>query len=157
MRHSAGSRRSRTVPAIDCPYSGPVEPDLAAAVAERLFELGCDEVALADTIGTATPRSVGRLLDATAKRVPLERIALHFHDTGGLALANVMIGLDYGVTVYDAAAGGLGGCPFAPGATGNVATEDLVYLFEACGLKTGISIEGLREVVAIAPCGRGPK
>ncbi len=133
--------------AIDCPYSGPVEPDLAAAVAERLFELGCDEVALADTIGTATPRSVGRLLDATAKRVPLERIALHFHDTGGLALANVMIGLDYGVTVYDAAAGGLGGCPFAPGAPGNLATERLLRLLDGLGIETGIDRSAVERAV----------
>ncbi|HEU5424181.1 MAG TPA: hydroxymethylglutaryl-CoA lyase, partial [Nitrolancea sp.] len=108
--------------AIDCPYSGPVAPEQAVAVAERLFELGCQEVALADTIGTATPRAVDRLLARTAARLGLERIGLHFHDTGGLALANVMIGLDYGVRVFDAAAGGLGGCPFAPGAPGNLAT-----------------------------------
>ncbi|HEU4793855.1 MAG TPA: hydroxymethylglutaryl-CoA lyase [Nitrolancea sp.] len=133
--------------AIDCPYSGPVEPDLAAAVAERLFELGCDEVVLADTIGTATPRAVGRLLDATAKRVPLERIALHFHDTGGLALANVMIGLDYGVTVYDAAAGGLGGCPFAPGAPGNLATERLLRLLDGLGIETGIDRSAVERAV----------
>ena len=140
--------------AIDCPYSGPVEPELAVTIAERLFELGCDEVALADTIGTATPRSVSRLLDAAGKRLPLDRIALHFHDTGGLALANVMIGLDYGVTVYDAAAGGLGGCPFAPGAPGNLATERLLQLLDECGIESGVdrpaverAVEELRQAV----------
>lgn len=140
--------------AVDCPYSGPVEPDLVAAVTERLFELGCDEVALADTIGTATPQSVARLLDATVKRLPLDRIALHFHDTGGLALANVMIGLDYGVSVYDAAAGGLGGCPFAPGAPGNLATERLLRLLDGLGIETGVdraaverAVEDLRQAV----------
>ena len=140
--------------AIDCPYAGPVEPELAVTIAERLFELGCDEVALADTIGTATPRSVGRLLDAAGKRLPLDGIALHFHDTGGLALANVMIGLDYGVTVYDAAAGGLGGCPFAPGAPGNLATERLLRLLDGCNIESGVdrpaverAVEKLRQAV----------
>ncbi len=140
--------------AIDCPYSGPVDPDFAAVVAERLFDLGCDEVALADTIGTATPRSVDRLLDATGKRLSLDRVALHFHDTGGLALANVMIGLDYGVTVYDAAAGGLGGCPFAPGAPGNLATERLLRLLDGLGIETGVdraaverAVDDLRQAV----------
>lgn len=133
--------------AIDCPYSGPVDPDLAAAVAERLFELGCDEVALADTIGTATPQSVGRLLDAAGKRLPLDRIALHFHDTGGLAFANVMIGLDYGITIYDAAAGGLGGCPFAPGAPGNLATERLLRLLHGLGIETGVDQDAVERAV----------
>jgi hydroxymethylglutaryl-CoA lyase len=111
--------------ATDCPYTGDVEPEDAVSVAERLFELGCAEVALADTIGRATPVRLGRLLDLAVSRLPVERLALHLHDTGGLALANVMIGLDYGVTVFDSTAGGLGGCPFAPGAPGNLATERL--------------------------------
>lgn len=134
--------------AIDCPYSGPVAPERAVVVAERLFELGCAEVALADTIGTATPRAVDRLLDLTAKRLGLEQIALHFHDTGGLALANVMIGLDYGVTVYDAAAGGLGGCPFAPGAPGNLATEKLLRLLDGLGIDTGVDLAAVERAVA---------
>lgn len=124
--------------AVDCPYSGPVDPEQAVTVAERLFELGCAEVALADTIGTASPRAVARLLDVTAERIGLDRIALHFHDTSGMALTNVMIGLDYGVSVYDAAAGGLGGCPFAPGAPGNLATESLLALLEGLGVETGV-------------------
>ena len=124
--------------AVDCPYSGPVNPEIAAAVADRLFGLGCAEVALADTIGTATPLAVDRLLDVTSKQIGLERIALHFHDTHGLALTNVMIGLDHGINVFDSAAGGLGGCPFAPGAPGNLATEKLLTLLEGLGIETGI-------------------
>lgn len=134
--------------ATDCPYSGPVEPEQAVNVAERLFELGCDEVALADTIGTATPRAVDRLLDLTGRRLGLERIALHFHDTNGLALTNVMIGLDYGVTTYDAAAGGLGGCPFAPGAAGNLATERLLRLFEGLAIETGVDSAAVEAAFA---------
>ena len=134
--------------AIDCPYSGPVDPEQAVAVAERLFELGCDEVALADTIGTATPLAVDRLLDLTRRRIGLERIGLHFHDTHGLALANVMLGLDYGVRVYDAAAGGMGGCPFAPGAPGNLATEKLLRLLAGLGVETGVDRAAVERAVA---------
>jgi hydroxymethylglutaryl-CoA lyase len=124
--------------AVDCPYSGPVDPAVAADVASRLFDLGCAEVALADTIGTATPLAVDRLLNVTEQRIGLERIALHFHDTYGLALSNVMIGLDHGISVFDSAAGGLGGCPFAPGAPGNLATEKLLTLLEGLGIETGV-------------------
>lgn len=134
--------------AIDCPYSGPVAPEQAVSVAERLFALGCDEVALADTIGTATPQAVDRLLDLTKREVGLERIALHFHDTYGLALSNVMIGLDYGVMVYDASAGGLGGCPFAPGAPGNLATEKLLRLLHGLGIETGVDLAAVEQAVA---------
>lgn len=134
--------------AVDCPYSGAVDPLQAVIVAERLFELGCDEVALADTIGTGTPAAVDRLLAVTAERTGLEHIALHFHDTGGLALANVMIGLDYGVSVYDSAAGGLGGCPFAPGAPGNLATEKLLSLLEGLGIETGVDRGCVERAVA---------
>ncbi|HET7035899.1 MAG TPA: hydroxymethylglutaryl-CoA lyase [Thermomicrobiaceae bacterium] len=134
--------------AVDCPYSGPVAPERAVAVAERLFALGCQEVALADTIGTATPRAVDRLLALTESRLGLEQIALHFHDTGGLALANVILGLDYGVRVFDAAAGGLGGCPFAPGAPGNLATEKLLALLEGLGIETGVERGAVEQAVA---------
>jgi hydroxymethylglutaryl-CoA lyase len=129
--------------ATDCPYAGEVDPHRAVEVAERLFALGCDEVALADTIGRATPRRVGLLLDTAKARLPMDRVALHLHDTGGLALANVMIGLDYGVTTYDASAGGLGGCPFAPGAPGNLATEQLLRLLHGLGIETGIDEAGV--------------
>jgi hydroxymethylglutaryl-CoA lyase len=132
--------------ATDCPYSGLVDPEAAVAAAERLFEMGCAEVALADTIGRATPTRVGALLDLAVSRCRADRLALHFHDTSGLALANVMIGLDYGVVVYDAAAGGLGGCPFAPGAPGNLSTESLIDLLEGLEIDTGVD----RAVVADA-------
>ncbi|HET9016868.1 MAG TPA: hydroxymethylglutaryl-CoA lyase [Thermomicrobiaceae bacterium] len=134
--------------AVDCPYTGPVDPEQAVDVAARLFALGCDEVALADTIGTATPRAVDRLLDLTRRRLGLARIGLHFHDTNGLALANVMVGLDYGVTVYDAAAGGMGGCPFAPGAPGNLATEKLLRLLDGLGVETGVDRAAVERAVA---------
>lgn len=134
--------------AIDCPYAGPVDPEQAVSVAERLFELGCNEVALADTIGTATPQAVDRLLTLAAQRLDLSRVGLHFHDTHGLALANVMIGLDYGITIYDAAAGGLGGCPFAPGAPGNLATEKLIRLLHGLGIETGVDLAAVEAAVA---------
>jgi hydroxymethylglutaryl-CoA lyase len=133
--------------ATDCPYSGPVAPEAAVAVATRLFDLGCDEVALADTIGRATPRRVAALLEQAVDRFGAERLALHFHDTAGLAIANVMIGLDYGIAAYDAAAGGLGGCPFAPGAPGNLATESLLDLLHGLGIETGIDREGVSSAV----------
>jgi hydroxymethylglutaryl-CoA lyase len=124
--------------ATDCPYTGHVDPEIAVDVAERLFALGCQEVALADTIGQATPKRLGELLDVACARLPVDQLALHLHDTGGLALVNVMIGLDYGLTVFDSAAGGLGGCPFAPGAPGNLATEQLLRLLHGLGIETGI-------------------
>lgn len=133
--------------ATDCPYTGEVTPEAAVAVAERLFELGCDEVALADTIGRATPLRVGELLEHAIVRLPVERLALHLHDTGGLALANVMVGVDYGVNVYDAAAGGLGGCPFAPGAPGNLATERLLALLHGLGIETGVDLTAVTQAV----------
>jgi hydroxymethylglutaryl-CoA lyase len=136
--------------ATDCPYKGEVEPAAAVDVAERLFDLGCAEVALADTIGHATPKRIGALLDQACVRLPADRLALHLHDTGGLAIANVMIGLDYGITTFDAAAGGLGGCPFAPGAPGNLATERLLKLLHGLGIETGVDesrvIEAIEEL-----------
>jgi hydroxymethylglutaryl-CoA lyase len=124
--------------ATDCPYAGPIEPEAAVGVAERLLDMGCAEVSLADTIGKATPLQIGRLLDLACARLPIDRLALHLHDTGGLALANVMIGLDYGIATYDSAAGGLGGCPFAPGARGNLATGRLLKLLHGLGIATNI-------------------
>ena len=123
--------------AFGCPYSGAVEAGAAISVTERLLELGCDEVCLADTIGTATPDSVRDTLRATQPSIPTDRLALHFHDTAGTALANVDEALDFGVRTFDSAAGGLGGCPFAPGAPGNLATERLIERVEALGLRTG--------------------
>ena len=134
--------------AVNCPYSGAVDPAGVVEVTERLFELGCDEVSLADTIGTATPVEVDLLLDAVGHHIGLERIALHFHDTNGLAIANVLVGLDFGVTVFDSAAGGLGGCPFAPGAPGNLATEKLLALFKGLDIETGVDLAQVEQAVA---------
>jgi hydroxymethylglutaryl-CoA lyase len=134
--------------AFHCPYAGPVDPRQALSVTERLFALGCHEVALADTIGRATPRDVDRLLALATRAFEPSRLALHFHDTAGLALANVMIGLDYGITVFDASAGGLGGCPFAPGAPGNLATERLLALLEGLEIETGVDREAVAAAVA---------
>jgi hydroxymethylglutaryl-CoA lyase len=129
--------------AFGCPYSGAVEPEAAISVAERLLELGCDEVCLADTIGTATPDSVRDTLRAAQPSIPTDRLSLHFHDTAGTALANVDEALDFGVRTFDSAAGGLGGCPFAPGAPGNLATERLIERVEALGLRTGTEPEAV--------------
>jgi hydroxymethylglutaryl-CoA lyase len=126
-----------------CPYEGRVDAARAAAVAVRLWELGVDELSLGDTIGVATPAGVGEVLGAIGARVPREKIALHMHDTRGTALVNVMAGLLLGVRTFDASAGGLGGCPFAPGATGNAATEDLVYLLHGLGVQTGVEMAKL--------------
>lgn len=123
-----------------CPYEGAVAPTQVAAIARRLFDLGVFEVAISDTIGVAHPGQVPQVLDAVAASVPLAQVALHFHDTRGTALANVLAGLDYGVTTFDSAAGGLGGCPFAPGAAGNLATEDLLYMLNGLGAETGVDL-----------------
>lgn len=131
--------------AFHCPYSGAVDPHSALSVAERLFEIGCDEVAIADTIGRATPIDTDRLLNYAIPRLPVERLALHLHDTNGLALANVMLALEAGITVFDSAAGGLGGCPFAPGAPGNLSTESLVTLLDGMGIETGVDVTQVRE------------
>ena len=132
---------------FNCPYSGPVAPRLVVDVTRRLFDLGCDEVSLADTIGTATPAEVDRLLADVQREIGLDRIALHFHDTNGLAVANVMIGLDYGISVFDSAAGGLGGCPFAPGAPGNLATEKLLGLLHGLEIETGVDLAAVERAV----------
>jgi len=126
-----------------CPYEGPVSPAQVATVARRLLDLGVFEVAISDTIGVAHPGQVPQVLDAVTASVPLKQVALHFHDTRGTALANVLAGLDYGVTTFDSSAGGLGGCPFAPGAAGNLATEDLIYMLDGLGVTTGVDLAGV--------------
>ena len=126
--------------AFGCPYEGFIEPDVVATVTNKLRDLGCYEISLGDTIGAGTPPSVRDLLD---KFTHYDDLALHFHDTRSLALSNIMIGLSYGISVYDSSAGGLGGCPYAKGATGNVATEDLVYLAQSLGIETGIDLKKL--------------
>ncbi len=135
--------------AFDCPYSGRVEPAAAVAVASRLFDLGCAEVSMADTIGTALPEDTDRLVAVAAfAELPLERTALHFHDTGGRAVENVAVAYGAGVTIFDSAAGGLGGCPFAPGAPGNVATEAVLAYFADRGVKTGVDRSAVLAAVA---------
>jgi isopropylmalate/homocitrate/citramalate synthase len=127
-----------------CPYDGEVDPARAAAVSRTLLDAGCDELSLGDTIGVAVPRDVDEVMTAhEAMGVPRERIALHFHDTRGTALANVHAGLQAGVSIFDASAGGLGGCPYAPGATGNLATEDLVYFLWKMDIDSGVSLDGV--------------
>jgi len=128
-----------------CPYEGDVPAARVAELADRFLQIGAFEVAVSDTIGVAHPGQVWRVLDAVAARVPLGRIALHFHDTRGTGLANVLAGLQAGVTTFDASCGGLGGCPYAPGASGNLATEDLVYMLDGLGIESGVSLPGVVE------------
>jgi hydroxymethylglutaryl-CoA lyase len=134
--------------AFGCPFEGTVAPDRVADVAARLADLGVFEVAISDTIGIAHPGQVPRVLDAVLARVPAPQVALHFHDTRGTALANVLASLPYGIATFDAAAGGLGGCPFAPGAAGNLATDDLIYMLDGLGIETGVSLAAISEASA---------
>jgi len=128
--------------AFECPYAGKIEPGQVVAVTDRLLEMGVDEVSLGDTIGVAAPPEVRRLAKALS-HVSKEKLAWHFHDTHGTAIANVSAALDLDFTAFDASAAGLGGCPYAPGAGGNLATEDLVYFLERQGLATGVDLDAL--------------
>jgi hydroxymethylglutaryl-CoA lyase len=128
---------------LGCPFDGEIKPQAVVDVAKTLWELGCYEVSLGDTIGVGTPKKARELLRAVAGHVPLAHLAMHFHDTYGQALANLYAGLEEGARVIDSAAGGLGGCPYAPGATGNVATEDVVYMLEGMGIATGVDMTKL--------------
>lgn len=128
---------------VACPYEGAVEPGKVAEVAARLLELGSYEVSLGDTIGAGTPASVLRMLEAVARVVPVTQLAGHYHDTYGMAVANVYASYQFGLRSFDSSVAGLGGCPYAKGATGNVATEDLVYLFNGLGVETGIDLDAL--------------
>jgi hydroxymethylglutaryl-CoA lyase len=128
---------------LGCPYDGEVKPRAVTDVAKLLWDLGCYEVSLGDTIGVGTPLKARQLLRAVAGSVPMVNLAMHFHDTYGQALANLYAGMEEGARVIDSAAGGLGGCPYAPGATGNVATEDVVYMLEGMGITTGVDMAKL--------------
>jgi hydroxymethylglutaryl-CoA lyase len=128
---------------VECPYDGPIVPQAVARVAARLHELGCHEVSLGDTIGAGTPGSILRMLESVAARVPVERLAGHYHDTYGMAVANVHASYRFGLRVFDSSVAGLGGCPYARGATGNVATEDLVYMLHGIEADTGVDLEAL--------------
>jgi isopropylmalate/homocitrate/citramalate synthase len=127
--------------AFVCPFEGPIPPAQTVAVTKELVAMGAEEVSLGDTIGHAVPTDVAALTEALAPVLPLERTAYHFHDTRGTALANVLMALQHGVRIFDSAAGGVGGCPFAPGAAGNLATEDLVSLLHGMGIQTGVSLD----------------
>jgi hydroxymethylglutaryl-CoA lyase len=128
---------------IGCPYDGEVKPKAVVDVARILWDLGCYEISLGDTIGVGTPMKARELLRAVAGHVPMTNLAMHFHDTYGQALANLYAGMEEGCRVIDSAAGGLGGCPYAPGATGNVATEDVVYMLQGMGVATGVDMAKL--------------
>ncbi|WP_343684941.1 hydroxymethylglutaryl-CoA lyase [Asticcacaulis sp.] len=127
--------------ALACPYEGRVLPEAVSEVTLRLMEMGCYEVSLGDTIGRGTPGDTQRLLDVVLKRKDAQTLAVHFHDTWGQALANILVSLDYGIRTVDASVGGLGGCPYAPGASGNVATEDVIYMLNGMGIETGVDLD----------------
>jgi len=125
---------------LGCPYEGEVKPDKVAEVAAALLEMGCYEVSLGDTIGVGTPGRTKAMIEACAKRVPIDRLAGHYHDTYGQALANIYASLELGVATFDASVAGLGGCPYAAGASGNVATEDVIYMLDGLGIRTGVDL-----------------
>jgi hydroxymethylglutaryl-CoA lyase len=143
---AAGLRvRAYLSTAFGCPYEGAVAPERVAELSEVLLEMGAYEVAVSDTIGIAHPGQVVSVLGQILSRVPIDRVALHFHDTRGTALANVLAALDVGVSTFDASAGGLGGCPYAPGAAGNLATEDLIFILDGLGVHTGVDLDALLD------------
>lgn len=133
---------------FDCPFEGKVDVDQVVRVCENLFEMGVDDISLGDTIGTAVPSQVEELLESVLYRFPTKNIIMHFHDTKGMAIANIVTSLRYGITRYDASLAGLGGCPYAPGAAGNVSTNDLLYLLHGLGIKTNIDEERINQATA---------
>jgi isopropylmalate/homocitrate/citramalate synthase len=130
--------------AFGCPYEGAVSVEQVVRVSSALAEMGVDEISIGDTIGVATPNQVVEVAGALQAHLPVERLAMHFHDTRGTALANVLAALQMNVAIFDSSSGGLGGCPYAPGATGNLATEDLLYLLHGMGIATGVDLDGVR-------------
>lgn len=128
---------------MGCPYEGAISPDAVLAVSQTLLDKGCFEISLGDTIGTGTPGQTAQLLSTLLKTIPASKLAVHFHDTYGQALANILVALQHGISVIDSAAGGLGGCPYAAGASGNVATEDVVYMLNGMGIDCGVDINAL--------------
>jgi len=130
---------------IGCPYEGDIAPQAVASVAKKLLDMGCYEISLGDTIGVGTPASVSAMLDAVLAAVPVEKLAVHFHDTYGQALTNIYTALSKGIRVIDSAVAGLGGCPYAKGASGNVATEDVVYMLNGIGIESGVNFDKLLE------------
>jgi hydroxymethylglutaryl-CoA lyase len=147
----AGARVRAYVSTVwGCPYEGPVDPDRAIGLCVSLVELGCYQVSLGDTIGVGNPRQTRDLVRRALAALPPERVALHLHDTRGTSLANIVVALDLGIRDFDAAVGGLGGCPYAPGAAGNVATEDVVYMLEGMGVRTGVDLDRLIDCSRLA-------
>ncbi len=130
---------------LGCPYEGDIDPEQVALVAEKLFAMGCYEISLGDTVGIGNPASVTKMIQAVSAHVPIDKLAVHFHDTYGQALTNIYAALQLGVTVVDSAVAGLGGCPYAKGASGNVATEDVVYMLNGLGITTGIDFKKLLQ------------
>lgn len=130
---------------IACPYDGQIDPEQVADVAEKLYKMGCYEISLGDTIGVGTAASVQKMLQAVSARIPTDKLAVHFHDTYGQALTNIYTALQNGIAIIDSAIAGLGGCPYAKGASGNVATEDVVYLLNGLGIETGIDFDKLLQ------------
>ena len=144
--HSFGMRvRGYVSCVLGCPYEGEIDAREVSRVAERLYRMGCHEVSLGDTIGVGTPMAARALVERVAESVPIEGLAVHFHDTYGQALANILACLERGIRVVDSAVAGLGGCPYARGATGNVATEDVLYMLHGCGVETGVDLDLLIE------------
>jgi hydroxymethylglutaryl-CoA lyase len=133
-----------------CPYEGAVDPNKALELCRALRAMGCYQISLGDTIGVANPRQVRDVLSRVLAETPIDAVAVHFHDTRGTALANILVSVEMGITTVDAALGGLGGCPYAPGASGNVATEDVVYMLEEMGVKTGVDLEKLIDCSRLA-------
>ena len=151
MVHSAGGRCEVIIAtAWDCPFDGRTPVDRVAAIAARAVQLGADQLCLGDTIGTTTPARVTELLDAVRAAAPGVPLGAHFHNTRGTGIANAYAAILAGVTQLDASAGGMGGCPFAPGASGNVATEELVYLLDDAGVKTGVDLDAVLDAARLA-------
>jgi hydroxymethylglutaryl-CoA lyase len=130
---------------LGCPYEGDITPQKVADVSQQLLDMGCYEISLGDTIGVGTPIKTQRMLDVVLNNIPKDKLAVHFHDTYGQALANILVALQQGISVVDSAVSGLGGCPYAKGASGNVATEDLVYMLNGMNIKTGIDLKRLSQ------------
>jgi isopropylmalate/homocitrate/citramalate synthase len=143
---------------LGCPYEGEISPDAVARVSKALHDMGCEEISLGDTIGTGTPLKAKRMIETVAKEVPIKQLAAHFHDTYGQALANILAVLEMGVGVIDSSVAGLGGCPYAKGASGNVATEDVVYMLNGMGITTGVDLDKLAKVgrVVLQQLNRAP-
>ena len=133
---------------VGCPYEGAVDPKKVADVAKRIFDLGCYEISLGDTIGVGTPRKVERMIETVARYIPMDKLSVHFHDTHGQALANILAALQCGISGIDSAVSGLGGCPYAQGASGNVASEDVLYMLNGLDIETGVNLDALLEASA---------